>query len=103
MRHLLSSLLVVLVMSFGINLVQGADPMSDKEATPSLKERITKESVKGTLMKAEGEYYWIKDNDGNETKIHVDKSTKMDKVVVGDKVKAFVTDKGHATTLQRVD
>ena len=103
MRHLLSSLLVVLVMSFGINLVQGADPTSDKEAKPSLKERITKESVKGTLMKAEGAYYWIKDNDGNETKIHVDKSTKMDKVIVGDKVKAFVTDQGHATTLQRLD
>jgi hypothetical protein len=52
-------------------------------------------------MRMEGEYYWIKDTDGKETKIHVDTSTKLDKLVTGDKVKAYITDKGHATTLQR--
>ena len=103
MRYLLASLLAVLIMGLGIGLVQGADPMSEKEASPSMKERITKDAVKGTLMKTEGEYYWIKDDDGKETKVHVDRSTKLDKVLVGDKVKAFITDKGHATTLQRTD
>jgi hypothetical protein len=39
--------------------------------------------------------------DGRETKVHVDKSTKLDKVMVGDKVKAYITDKGHTTTLLR--
>ena len=87
----------------GAGAALAADPMSEKEATPSIKERITKDAVKGTLMKIEGEYYWIKDNDGKEVKIHVDKSTKMDKVVVGDMVKAYITDKGHTTTLQRAD
>jgi hypothetical protein len=83
------SLFAAGVISFGFGLVHAADPMSDKEATPSMKERLTKDAIKGTLMKMEGEeYYWIKDNDGKEMKIHVDKSTKMDKVVVGDKVKA---------------
>ena len=77
--------------------------MSDKEAKPSIGERLTKDAVKGTLMKMDGEYYWIKDNDGKETKIHVDKSTKLDKVAVGDQVKAYITDKGHTTTLQRAD
>ena len=52
-------------------------------------------------MKMDGEYYSIKDTDGKETRIHVDKSTKLDKVVVGDKVKAYITDQGHTTTLQR--
>jgi hypothetical protein len=33
--------------------------------------------------------------------MHVDKSTKLDKVVVGDQVKAYVTDQGHVITLQR--
>ena len=46
---------------------------------------------------------WIKDEDGKTTKVHVDKSTKLDKVVEGDKVKAYITDKGHTTTLQRLD
>lgn len=77
--------------------------MSDKEASPTLGERLTKDTVSGTLMKMEGEYYWIKDNDGKETRIHVDKSSKIDKVVVGDHVKAYVTDRGHTTTLQRAD
>jgi hypothetical protein len=77
--------------------------MSRKEASPTLKERITKDTVNGTLMKVEGEYYWIKDNDGKEVKIHVDKSTKMDKVDAGDTVKAYITEKGHTTTLQRAD
>jgi hypothetical protein len=85
----------------GIGSAQAADPMTDKEASPTMKERITKDTVKGTLMRTEGEYYWIKDSDGKETKIHVDKSTKMDKVVPGDMVKAYITDKGHTTTLQR--
>jgi len=80
-----------------------ADPVKDKEASPSLGERITKDAVTGTLMKIEGEYFSIKDNDGKQVKLHVDKSTKLDKVVEGDKVKAYMTDKGHVTTLQRLE
>jgi hypothetical protein len=33
--------------------------------------------------------------------MHVDKNTKMDKVVEGNEVKAYVTEEGHTTTLQR--
>jgi len=102
MKHVMLSL-VAAAMVFGTGLAQAANPMSEKEASPTIGERITKDAVKGTLMKVDGEYYWIKDNDGKETKIHVDKSTKMDKVVVGDHVKAYITDKGHTTTLQRAE
>ena len=101
MNKLTLSILTVVVLGFGAGIVEAADPMSDKEAKPTLGERFTKDTVKGTLMKMEGEYYSIKDTDGKETRIHVDTSTKLDKVVVGDKVKAYVTDKGHTTTLQR--
>ncbi len=65
--------------------------MKEKEATPSIGERLTKDAVKGTLMKMDGEYYVIKNDDGEQVRVHVDKSTKLDKVVVGDKVKAYVT------------
>ena len=101
MNRLTVSILTVVVFGFGAGIAGAADPMSDKEAKPSLGERLTKDTVKGTLMKMEGEYYSIKDNDGKETRVHVDTSTKLDKVVMGDKVKAYITDKGHATTLQR--
>lgn len=101
MIQLTLSILTVLILGFGAGIVGAADPMSDKAAKPTLGERFTKDTIKGTLMKMEGEYYSIKDIDGKESKIHVDKSTKLDKVVVGDKVKAYVTDQGHTTTLQR--
>ncbi len=101
MNKLTLSILTVVALGFGAGIAGAADPMSDKEAKPTLGERFTKDTIKGTLMKMDGENYWIKDIDGKETKIHVDKSTKLDKVVVGDKVKAYITDKGHTTTLQR--
>ncbi len=101
MNKLTFSVLTVVVLGFGVGIAEAADPMSEKEAKPTLGERLTKDAVKGTLMKMEGEYYWIKDTDGKETKVHVDTSTKLDKVVTGDKVKAYITDKGHVTTLQR--
>lgn len=94
------SMLMVGLLSTG-GMAYAADPMAEKEASPTIKERLTKDTIKGTLMKIEGEYYVIKDTDGVQHKIHVDKSTKLDKVVPGDLVKAYVTDKGHTTTLQR--
>ena len=103
MRNLL--VIAAMVMAFGIQggpAVAG-DPMKDKEATPTLKERITKDAVTGTLMSQDGEYYVIKDSDGKQHRLHVDKSTKLDKVVEGDMVKAYITDQGHVTTLQRKD
>jgi hypothetical protein len=101
MKTTLISILTVGLLSSGIGITYAANTMADKEASPTIKERLTKDTIKGTLMKIVGEFYFIKDDDGTEQKIHVDKSTKMDKVVVGDMVKAYVTDQGHTTTLQR--
>lgn len=101
-KILLSTVLIVGLVGAG-SAVQAANPMSEKEASPTLKERLTKDMIKGTLMRTEGEYYYIKDDDGQEQKVHVDKSTKLDKVMPGDMVKAYVTDQGHTTTLERVN
>jgi hypothetical protein len=91
----------MVILGFGAGIAEAANPMSDKEAKPTLGERFTKDTIKGTLMRMEGEYIWIKDTDGKESRLHVDKSTKLDKVVVGDTVKAYITEQGHTTTLQR--
>jgi hypothetical protein len=101
MKTGLISMLVAGLLSFGIGVTYAADAMTEKEASPTIKERLTKDTIKGTLMSIEGEFYSIKDNDGKQHRIHVDKSTKLDKVVAGDMVKAYVTDNGHTTTLQR--
>ncbi|UVT17437.1 MAG: hypothetical protein H8K04_07830 [Nitrospira sp.] len=103
MKTALLTILAVGLLSSGIGVAYAADPMAEKEASPTIKERLTKDTIKGTLLNMEGEYYSIKDEDGKSYKIHVDKSTKLDKVVVGDLVKAYVTDQGHTTTLQRVN
>lgn len=101
MKTGLISMFVVGLLGGGIGVTYAADTMAEKEASPTIKERLTKDTIKGTLMSVEGEYYSIKDDDGKVHRIHVDKSTKLDKVVAGDMVKAYVTDQGHTTTLQR--
>ncbi len=99
--RLLSMLVIGLMSASGIGVTYAADSLSDIETTPTINERLTKATIKGTLMNIKGEYYSIKDNDGKEHMIHVDKSTKLDTVLLGDVVKAYVTDQGHTTTLQR--
>ena len=98
-------LLVVVIglLCAGTHIAYSADPMAEKEASPTIKERLTKDTIEGTLMRTEGQFYFIKDNDGEMHRIHVDKSTKLDKVMAGDMVKAYVTDQGHTTTLQRAN
>ena len=101
MTKFTQALLAVVILGVGVGISEAANPMGEKEATPTVGERLTKDTVKGTLMRIDGEYFFVKDNDGKEIKLHVDKSTKLDKVVVGDKVKVYKTDQGHVTTLQR--
>ena len=103
MRTGILSMFVIGMLGSGVGIAYPADSMAEKEASPTIKERLTKDTIKGTLMNIEGEYYSIKDDDGKEHKIHVDKSTKLDAVRPGDMVKAYVTDQGHTTTLQRAN
>ncbi len=59
--------------------------------------------VQGTLMKIDGPFYVIKDNTGKEQRVHVDKSTLIiGKIQLGAKVKAEVTNDGHASALKEV-
>ena len=108
MKVRILSMLVVGVLGSGLGMAYSADPIAEKEANPTIEERLTQDTVTGTvtrkegiLMRKEGEYYYIRDNGGVVQRIHVDKSTKLDKVITGDLVKAYVTDQGHTTTLQR--
>jgi hypothetical protein len=102
MKRLILSVYSVMALSWGD--VGGAPELvMDNEAKPAIGERLNKDTVKGTLMKIDGESYWVKDTNGKEIKLHVDLSTKRDKVIVGDKVKAHVVDNGHATMLQRAE
>jgi hypothetical protein len=98
------SVLTVAIFGFGVGMVGAVDSMSDIEAKPTLGEGVTKDTVKGTLRRVDGEYYWVEVTDGKEIRLHVDASTKRDKdkiIMKGDKIKAYITDNKHVTMLQR--
>ena len=100
MKKLILSVCSMMALGWGAEIARAAELMMDNEAKPMIGERLSKDTVKGTLMKIDGQSYWIKDMNGKEIKLHVDLATKRDKVTVGDKVKAYV-DNGYTTTLQR--
>ena len=60
--------------------------------------------IQGTLTKIDGPFYVIKDNEGKEQRVHVDKSTLIiGQIHLGAKVKAEVTNDGHASALQKIE
>lgn len=62
------------------------------------------QSIKGDLLKIEGEFYTVHDTAGHEVRVHVDKTTKVDgDFKTGDKVEVQVTDKGHAFDLKHAN
>ena len=102
-KHLVVASGLLAVLLTGPSLGLSADPMAGKEAEPRLKERLTAETVKGDVVRVTGEHIVIRDTDGKEVRLHADQTSKMDKVMPGDYVKAWITEKGHVTTLKRVE
>ena len=61
------------------------------------------ETVKGDLLKIDGEFYVVKDMAGKEIRLHVDKTTTMDGAIKsGDKVEAQATEKNHAVSIKHI-
>ncbi|WP_447987082.1 hypothetical protein [Nitrospira sp. Nam74] len=104
MSRAMRMLAVAAVLVAGaVGAAHAADPMTNKEASPSMKERIMEDAVKGTVLTVDSNSIKIRDEKGKEVKLHIDSSTKMDKVMSGDRVKAYHTEQGHVTTLERIE
>ena len=59
-------------------------------------------TVQGDVLKMDGEFYIVKDMNGKEIRLHVDKTTEMEGAVrAGDKIEAQVTEKGHALSITK--
>ena len=86
----------VLAMIFGaamVSLSYAADDM----AAPST------QTVKGDLLKIDGEFYVVKDMSGKEIRLHVDKTSQLEGTFkAGDKIEAQATDKAHASSMKHV-
>ena len=96
---------VILAAIVGMNLVMVgcAKNASDRRAaSPTMSERVSHDSVTGKVSDIGAKYVSIKDRNGESRRVRVDDNTKMDQVAVGDQVKAYVTDDGYASTIQRV-
>ena len=58
-------------------------------------------TVKGDLLKIEGEFYTVHDTAGHKVRLHVDKTSKLEGTFkTGDKVEAQVTVNSHALSIK---
>ncbi len=70
-------------------------------------ETSPQQAVKGEIVKTEGDFFTVKDPSGKEVRIHVDKTTMLDKasglgetLKVGDQIEVEITPQGHARTVK---
>jgi Cu/Ag efflux protein CusF len=95
--------LMVAVVGLNLSVVGCAQNAAEKRAvSPTMSERLKHESVTGSLNDIGPRHVSIKEDAGETRRVRVDDQTKMDQVTIGDQVKAFVTDDGYASTIQRV-
>jgi hypothetical protein len=58
--------------------------------------------VKGELLKIQGEFYTVKEQSGNEVRLHVNKETKLEGTFnVGDRIEAERTSSDHAVAIKK--
>ena len=61
------------------------------------------QTIKGDLLKIDGDFYVVKDLAGKEVRLHVDKTSQLDGAFkAGDKIEAEATDKAHAASIKHV-
>ena len=95
MNHLVHTILFAVTLSLGMAPLTS---LAAESAAPG------PQSVTGDLLKIEGEFYTVHDTAGHETRLHVDKTTKLDGTFkTGDRVDAQVTDKNHTLSIRHAN
>jgi Cu/Ag efflux protein CusF len=102
MRHTTMLVLIAAVAMAGSVSGCAKNASERRAAAPTMSERISKESVTGRVNDIGSKYVSIRASDGESRRVRVDDHTKMDQVAVGDQVKAYVSEDGYASTIQRV-
>jgi hypothetical protein len=58
-------------------------------------------TIMGDVMRVEYAYYFVKEKDGKEVRLHADKTTQMmGQLRQGDRIEAEVTDQNHALRMR---
>ena len=95
MKKLIGLFVFTMILGVGVATVSSA---AGDMAAPG------PQSIRGDLLKIEGDFYVVKDMSGKETRMHVDQTTTLDGgFKTGDKVEAQVTDKGHAFSINHAN
>lgn len=90
-----------LIIPFMFAMIIGVGLASFSFAAGDMAEPQT-QTVKGDLLKIDGEFYVVKDMTGKEIRLHVDKTSQLDGTFkAGDKIEAQATDKGHASSIKQ--
>ncbi len=96
-------LVTVTAVCLNVMFVACSKSVAEKRAAkPDFSERLKRDAVKGEVADIGKNSVAIRQDNGETTRIRVDDNTKMDRIVVGDHVKAYVTDDGYASTIQRM-
>jgi len=91
-----------LIVPFMFAMILGVGMASLSFAAGDMAEPST-QTVKGDLLKIDGEFYVVKDMAGKEVRLHVDKTSQLDGTFkAGDKIEAQATDKNHAGSIKHV-
>jgi len=94
MKKLIGLFVIAMILSVGMATLSYA--AADMAAPGS-------QTVKGDLLKIEGDFYVVKDMAGKEIRLHVDKTSKLEgSFKAGDKVEAQATEKDHALSIKHV-
>jgi hypothetical protein len=93
MKRLIALLVFTLSSSIGVPTLSSA---ADDMAAPDSK------TVKGDVLKIEGQFYTVHDTAGHEVRLHMDKTTHPEGTSkTGETVQVYVTDKGHARSIYK--
>lgn len=86
----------------GFGLVASAQAGSSDSERKVEAKPVPWQTVDGKLVKVDGEFYVIEDNNGNELRLHVSKETTQlgGAKKPGDKVRAEITKGMHALSIQ---
>jgi len=104
-------------MSFALALVFGstasaleplvqaqADNPQGIQSTKPQPDKILKNEVRGELLKIDGDLYTVKEMNGKEVRMQIDKETRVDRdLKPGDKVEAKVMPQGYIWSLKKTD
>ncbi|MGH7258245.1 MAG: hypothetical protein ACREIM_07690 [Nitrospiraceae bacterium] len=102
MNKWMTPVALVATVAFNLSVVGCAQNAGEKRAAkPNFSERISRDAVTGDVKDVGKNYVAIRLDNGETTRVRVNDHTKMDPVTEGDHVKAFVTDDGYASTIQR--